>query len=255
MIDVHALPLPNLTPTAWIIAAIAAFCIGLTKSGFGGFGIIAVLLMAEIIPARESTGVVLPMLIAADLMAIGSFHRHVVWIDFWKLLPTTFLGLLTGWFLMGRIPVAIFGHLLGWMVLAMMALVLWQRFDRRVLSSIIHHPMMATGSGFLAGISTMLANAGGPAMTFYLLARGLDKMAFVGTCAWFFFVTNLAKLPMSWSLGLVTLKSLLMNFVLLPLIAAGMLFGKFFLGKIPQAPFEWLLIVMAVASAVKLILS
>jgi hypothetical protein len=241
--------------TIWIIAIIAALCIGLSKAGFGGFGIIAVLLMAGIMPARESTGAVLPMLIAADLMAVGSFHRHVAWKDFWKLLPTTFLGLLAGWFLMGHIPAAIFGHVLGWMVLAMMVLVLWQRFDRRVLASITHHPLLATGSGFLAGISTMLANAGGPAMTFYLLARGLDKMAFVGTCAWFFFVTNLVKLPMSWSLGLITSKSLLLNLFLLPAIAAGMLLGKYFLGKVPQAPFEWLLIVMATASALRLILS
>ena len=255
MIGVHALPLPEFTPEGWIIAAIAALCIGLTKSGFGGFGIIAVLLMAEIISAKESTGAVLPMLISADLMAIGSFHRHVVWKDFWKLLPATFLGLLTGWFLMGRIPEAFFGHLLGLMVLVMMALVLWQRFDRRVLSSIIHHPMMATGSGFLAGVTTMVANAGGPAMTFYLLARGLDKMAFVGTCAWFFFVTNLVKLPMSWSLDLVTPKSLFLDLLLLPLIGTGMLLGRFFLGKIPQAPFEWLLLITATASAIRLICS
>ena len=79
--------------TTWIIAIIAALCIGLSKAGFGGFGLIAVLLMAGIMPARESTGAVLPMLIAADLMAVGSFHRHVAWKDFWRLLPTTFLGL------------------------------------------------------------------------------------------------------------------------------------------------------------------
>ena len=255
MIDLHALPLPDLHFTSWIIAILAAVCIGLTKSGFGGFGVIAILLMAEIIPARESTGAVLPMLIAADLMAIGSFHRHVAWKDFWKLLPTTFLGLCAGWFLMGRVPAAMFGHLLGWMVLAMMALVLWQRFDRRVLSSITHHPLLASLSGFLAGVTTMVANAGGPAMTFYLLARGLDKMAFVGTCAWFFFVTNLVKLPLSWSLGLITQKSLLLNALLLPAVATGMLLGRYFLGKVPQGPFEWLLIVTATASALKLILS
>jgi hypothetical protein len=60
---------------------------------------------------------------------------------------------------------------------------------------------------------------------------------------------------MSWSLGLITTKSLLLNLMLLPAIAIGMLLGKYFLEKVPQAPFEWLLIVMATASALRLILS
>ena len=237
------------------MAACAALCIGFSKAGFGGFGIIAVLLMVELLPPKESTGAVLPMLIAADLMAIGSFHRHVVWRDFWRLLPTTFFGLLAGWFIMDRIPGAIFGHFLGWMVLIMMMLVIWQRFDTRVLSTITHHPLLTICSGFLAGITTMVANAGGPAMTFYLLARRLDKMAFVGTCAWFFFVTNLTKVPLSYNLGLITTTSLALNLVLLPAVAFGMIAGKLLLGKIPQTSFEWLLIFMATASALKLILA
>ena len=251
MID---LSLPELPLASWVMAAIAALFIGLTKAGFGGFGIIAVLLMAEILPAKQSTGAVLPMLIAADLMAIGSFHRHVIWRDFWKLLPTTFFGLLSGWILMDRIPGAIFGHFLGWMILVMMMLVIWQRFDTRVLATITHHPMLAIFSGFLAGITTMMANAGGPAMTFYLLARRLDKMAFVGTCAWFFFITNLTKVPLSYNLGLISKTSLTLNLVLLPIVALGMIAGKLLLGKIPQTSFEWLLILMATASALKLIL-
>ena len=245
--------LPHLPCFSWFLAISAGICFGLTKAGFGGFGIVGVLLMAEVLPPKESTGAVLPMLIAADLMAVGSFHRHVSWHDFWKLLPMTFLGLIAGWLLMGRVPAASFGHFLGWLVLAMMALVLWQRFDRRVLSAITQHPLLATFSGFLAGVTTMMANAGGAAMTFYLLARKLDKMAFVGTCAWFFFVTNLAKVPLSWSLGLISAHSLMLNLFLLPAVALGMITGRLLLGRIPQAPFEWMMIVMALVSSLRMI--
>ena len=251
------MPLPNLTPICWVVAAAAALCVGLTKAGFGGFGLIAVLLMAQVLPAKESTGAILPMLIAADLMAVGSFHRYVSWADFWKLLPATVLGLLAGWLLMNRIPSPIFGHFLGWLILSIMLLVLWQRFDSRfnnsVLTKILRHPTLAWATGLLAGMTTMLANAAGPVMTFYLMARQLEKMAFVGTCAWFFFVTNLLKFPLSWSLGLITLKSLSFNLLLLPAVALGMLVGRFFLKKIPQGPFDWLLVVMALASALRLI--
>ena len=237
------------------MACIAALCIGLTKAGFNGCGLIAVLLMAEIMPAKESTGAVLPMLIAADLMAIGVYRKHVAWKEFWRLLPTTFLGLLAGWILMKMIPDHLFGHFLGWMILVMMAVVLWQRLDRRILSGVMHHPVLAMVSGFIAGVTTMMANAGGPAMTFYLLAKNFDKMAFVGTCAWFFFLTNLTKVPLSWNLGLISMSSLTLNLVLLPAVVAGLVLGRFLLGKIPQASFDWLLLVMSTAVAIRMILA
>ncbi len=245
--------LPGFSAQACALAALAAFCCGLAKSGFGGFGLITVLLMAMILPAKESTGAVLPLLIAADLMAIGGFHRHVNWREFRRLLPSTLMGVLSGWLLMGRIPDSLFAAFMGWMILAMMVVVVWQRLDSRVLDAVMHHPGLSTLSGFGAGVSTMMANAGGPAMTFYLLAKKFDKMAFVGTCAWFFFVTNLSKVPLSINLGLMSSSSLMLDLVLLPVVAAGFFLGKRLLGRIAQGHFDWLLVFMAVASAVKLI--
>ncbi|MEI7963252.1 MAG: sulfite exporter TauE/SafE family protein, partial [Verrucomicrobiota bacterium] len=69
--------LPHLSQQAWLLVAFSAFCIGFTKAGFGGFGLIAVLVMALAFPAKESTGAVLPMLIMADFMAISVYRRHV----------------------------------------------------------------------------------------------------------------------------------------------------------------------------------
>lgn len=236
-------------------AVIAAFCTGLSKSGFGGFGILTVLLMASLMPARESTGAVLPMLIVADLMAIGAFRKHADRRELGRLIPATLAGLLAGWILMTRIPERDFGRFLGWVVLSMMLLVLWQRFDRRILSTVLRHRSLAALSGFLAGVTTMVANAGGPAMTFHLLARRFDKMAFVGTSAWFFFIVNVLKVPISLNLGLISRSSLTLDLVLLPAIILGMELGRFFLGKIPQGPFEWLLLVTGIAAALRLILS
>jgi uncharacterized membrane protein YfcA len=119
----------------------------------------------------------------------------------------------------------------------------------------MHHPLLSTFSGFSAGVSTMMANAGGPAMTFHLLTKRFDKMAFVGTSAWFFFVINLTKVPLSLNLGLMSRSSILLNLMLLPSIVLGFITGKTLLGKVSQKPFEWLVVLMAIASAIKLILS
>ena len=247
--------IPFLTPFQWSIAACAALFIGLTKSGFAGFGLLIVSLMAMILPAKESTGAVLPLLIVADLMAVSGFRHHVDWKEIRSLLPATLPGLIAGWWLLDMIPGRIFGHVLGWMILAMMALIVWQRVDRRVLVTIMNHPALASFSGFLAGLSTMMANAGGPAMTFHLLARRFDKMAFVGTCGWFFFITNLIKIPFSISLGLISPSSLLLDLCLIPAVAAGFLLGKAVLGRIPQGPFDLMLLIMSLAASLKLVLS
>jgi uncharacterized membrane protein YfcA len=239
----------------WIMLLAGAFSCGLSKGGFAGFGMIMILLMAMVIPPKESTGAVLPLLIAADLMAIGGFRRHVDWRELRGLLPSTFAGLVAGWLLMARIPDSLFGPVLGWMILAMMVLVVWQRLDRRILDAVMHHRLLSSFSGFAAGVSTMMANAGGPAMTFHLLTKRFDKMAFVGTSAWFFFVINLTKVPLSLNLGLISRSSLLLDLMLVPSIAVGFLTGKFLLGKVSQKPFEWLVVLMATASAIKLILS
>ena len=254
-----ALPSPfPLEFAGQICILVAALCIGLTKAGFSGFSLVAILLMAQVYPAKESTGAVLPMLILADLMAIGAYRKHVDWQELWRLLPATVLGLLAGWVLLDRIPGVIYGRVLGWMILCMMLLLLWQKLDRRVLGTVLkellQHPLLATFSGFLAGVTTMMANAGGPAMTFHLLARNFDKMTFVGTCAWFFFFTNLAKVPLSLGLGLITRSSLLLDLLLLPAIALGMVAGRFLLGRVSQSLFETLALLMALAAALRLIL-
>ena len=237
----------------WLLSIGAALCIGLTKAGFGGFGLLFVSFMAMILPAKESTGAVLPLLLAADLMAVRGFRHHADWKEIRALLPATIPGLIAGWWLLDTVPGPIFGQVLGWMILAMMALVVWQRLDRRILGAVMRHRGLAAFSGFLAGISTMMANAGGPAMTFHLMARRFDKMSFVGTCAWFFFITNIIKVPFSVSLGLISHSSLVLDFCLLPAVGAGFLLGKAVLGKIPQAPFEWILVATATASAIRLI--
>ena len=53
----------------------------------------------------------------------------------------------------------------------------------------------AAGYGASAGFATTVANAAGPVMNLYLLARRLPKHEFVATGAWFFFAVNLSSSP------------------------------------------------------------
>jgi hypothetical protein len=107
--------------------------------------------------------------------------------------------------------------------------------------------------GFIAGVTTMLANAAGPVMGLYLLAVALPKDAFVGTAAWFFLLVNLAKVPFSAQLGLITPATLTFNALLLPAIAAGLLLGREVVARLPQRFFNSLVLVFAIAAALRLL--
>jgi hypothetical protein len=65
----------HFTPLQWTFSIIAALCLGVSKTGFTGISLLGVALMAEIWPARESTGVILPMLIFADFFAVFFFRN------------------------------------------------------------------------------------------------------------------------------------------------------------------------------------
>jgi len=246
--------MPDLSSHAWLLAALAAICTGLSKSGFGPFGLLTVILMAEVLPARESTGVVLPLLIFADILGVLSFHEHSSWKILRALLPATLVGILTGWWIMPHIPAEFFGHTLGWIILVLIGIILLQRLRPQLLNWITTHPLLGLGCGWAAGITTMLANAAGPITAFYFLSQRQTKMVMVGTGAWFYFAINVAKLPFSWQLGLLNGPSMLLDLLLLPGVLLGFWIGRSFLKKVSQNLFEWILILMALGAALRMIL-
>ena len=245
----------DLTPVDWVLAVLAAIGIGMAKAGFGGLGMLAILIMARVLPARESTGAILPMLILADIFAVYAYRRHAKGSLVLRMLPPAAAGIICGWLLMPHIPAQVFGPLIGWLTLALIALVLLQKFAPRLMNLAVEHPGIAWPFGWLAGSTTMIANAAGPVMTIYLLACRLPKFEFVGTAAWFFFAINLLKVPFSASLGLINSASLTLNLWLAPAVIGGLVAGRWMLGKINQAVFEWLMIVFSLLGAVRLIFS
>ncbi len=248
--------MPDLThPANWAIALAAAVCVGMAKTGFGGLGIVSVLLFAQLFPAKASTGALLPLMIFGDLLGVSLYRRHASWPELWRLLPATFAGIVCGWWAMPRIPDSDFGRFLGWFILGLMTLTVLQRRFPKVLLTAADHPLLGLLAGWSTGVATMLANAAGAITAFYFLARRMDKLTFVGTAAWFFLVVNLSKVPFSVQLGLMTGASLKFDLLLLPAVVAGGIAGRLLLRSVPQRLFEWITIGMATAAAIRLILA
>ena len=245
--------MPDLSLHAWLLAFAAAASAGLSKSGFGPFGLLTILFLAEVVPAYQSTGVVLLLLIFADILAVRTYHEHASWKALRALIPATAVGIITGWWLMPRIPTEFFGHTLGWIILILVGIITLQRSRPELLSFVTSHPMLGLGCGWAAGVTTMIANAAGPITAFYFLSQRYTKMVMVGTGGWFYFTINIAKLPFSWDLGLLTKDSILLDLCLLPGVIIGFFIGHTFLKKISQNLFEWILILMVAWAALRLI--
>jgi len=241
-------------PQAWALAIFAAFCVGMAKTGLGGLGLLAVVAFAELIPAKESTGALLPLLIFGDILGVAIYRRHANWSDLAKLLPATMVGIIFGWWLMPLIPDDAFIPLLGWLIIGAVGAfaVLQARYPQLLLAA-SRHSALGLLAGFSAGVATLLANAAGGITSFYFLARRLDKMTFVGTAAWFFLIVNLCKVPFSIHLGLITHSALRLDLMLLPAVLLGGLAGRFLLGRISQKMFERATILLAAVGALRLI--
>jgi uncharacterized protein len=228
----------------------AAFLTGFSKAGVPGIGILIPLLAAMAMPARVSTGFILPVLVEGDCVAVAYWRRKAAWGSLLRILPWTALGVVGGYFLMGALSDAVFKPLLGGMILAIVALDLARRALGIELRS--DNRVLAAAIGVLAGVFTMLANAAGPVMTVYLLAMKLPKEDFVGTSAWFYFIVNLFKLPFSLALGLVTLSTLKIDLMLLPIVIAGSFVGVLVMKRLPQKAFNIIAQALAIVGGLKL---
>jgi len=237
----------------WLAATAGALCIGMNKGGLTGIGILPVLLFAVVFQAKESTGFILPLLIVGDLCAIGVYRRVVIWKVFWLLLPPALVGIVLGYCLMDRISESAFGPLIGWIIIALIALQFLRSALGEKLDHIFESHGFGIGMGVLAGFTTMLANAAGPVSTLYFLSVRLPKWNLIGTSAWFFFVINLCKVPFSAQLGLTNTTSLTLALMLAPLVVVGFLAGKYLAGVMPQKVFEWFLLGCTAVGALKLI--
>jgi uncharacterized protein len=107
-------------------------------------------------------------------------------------------------------------------------------------------------AGFLAGATTMVANAAGPVTMIYLLSMRLPKKEFIGTSAWYFFILNWLKVPFSISLGLITVPSLGFDALLVPAVVGGAFLGLYLAKGIPEKAFMIAVQALTFLSAVRM---
>lgn len=259
--------LPEISGFAWCALAAGAFLVGLSKTALPGANTISVALFAAALPAKTSTGALLLLLLAGDALALIAWRRHADWQALLWMLPAVVLGLAAGALFLAMAGDDEVRRLIGVLVLLLTGVAVWRR--RRPAAVAPPSPdgddapgqgpratrvgRAAWGYGSLGGFTTMVANAGGPVMSLYLLSTRLPVAAFLGTSAWFFAIMNVMKLPVSVSLGLITPAVVRVDALLLPALLVGGLVGWWAIGRIPQRLFENAVLGMTAAGGVYLL--
>ena len=236
-----------------MLALVAATGIGIGKSGLAGMSLVHVLIFAFLFGARDSTGVVLPMLLVGDVCAVRIFHRHARWGYVRRMLPPACVGVVCAALLMRTLDDAVYKPIIGVTILVLTTVQIVRMLRPQWFGNVPHAWWFAWTLGLTAGGATMLANAAGPIFTIYCLAIALPKFELVGTSAWFFFIINAFKVPFSVALGLIHGQTLALNAVLSPAILVGIFIGRWMTTHIPQRLFDGLLLAFAAVAALRLI--
>ena len=118
----------HLEPWQWALAVLGAFIAGVAKTGIAGLGILCVAIFANILPAKQATGLVLPLLIFGDIFAVASYRQHTVWRHLWRLFPWTILGAILGTLALGRLDDAAVRCLIGGIIVLMFVLHVWRKW-------------------------------------------------------------------------------------------------------------------------------
>lgn len=232
----------------WCLILLAAFIIGLSKAGVKGIDMLNVTLMALVFGSKASTGVVLPLLCIADVLAVKYYHRHAQWSHFWKLLPWMVIGILVGVFVGKDLDEAVFRKIMAAIIIVTVVIMLVLEFRKEFKVS--HNQLFAGGMGLVSGFTTMLGNLAGAFSNLYFLALRMPKNDFIGTAAWVFLVINLFKLPFQvlvWKN--VTGATLWIDLLLLPSLLLGFFLGIRIVARIGDDNYRKVVIVLTLIGA------
>ena len=228
---------------AFFIAFGCSVLLGIAKSGIKGLAVLIVTGLALVHGARESTGILIPLLICGDILAVIYYKQHVKWVYLLRLLPWMVVGVLVGVVSGKDLPEDLFKS--GMAVIILFSVIMMYYWERNKERKLPTHGSFAALMGIMAGFTTMVGNLAGAFSNIYFLAIRLPKNEFIGTAAWLFFFINLFKVPFHiWSWGTINETSFKISLSLIPAVVIGFGLGVFLVKKINNNKYRKLILLL-----------
>ena len=221
----------------WFYAAAvpAMIVLGISKGGFAAIGILAVPILSLVISPIQAAGIVLPILVLSDLVAVvsywGVFDRRTLAI----MLPGAMIGILIGYLTASWVTENEIRLIVG---VISVAFALNYFFRHRIGDAAAPHNVpkgvfWATVTGFTSFVS----HAGGTPFQMYVAPLRLAPRLFAGTGVLLFAVVNAVKTVPYFLLGQFDAQNLTMSAVLLPISIPATFLGVWLVKRIDANAF------------------
>ena len=233
----------NFLSYSFLIGALSSFLLGIAKAGVKGIAALIVAGLALAYGAKESTGILMPLLICGDIFAVLYYKRYVKWKYILMLIPWMILGVLFGVVTGNYISEKLFQYGMALIIILSVSLMFY--WDIRKKNTIPKNIIFGPSMGLLAGFTTMIGNLAGAFSNIYFLAMRLPKNEFIGTSAWLFFIINIFKIPfhvLFWKT--ITIESLIISSRLIPFVIIGLIIGVFIVKKIENKNYRKLILIL-----------
>ncbi|AVF04145.1 MULTISPECIES: sulfite exporter TauE/SafE family protein [Devosia] len=235
-------------PVFVTIAVIAVLVVGLSKAGLlGGLGVVGVPLLTLVMAPREAAGMMLPVLLCMDAVAIWMYRKECDWILIRIMLPGAAIGTLLGWALWAVVSDAVVLLMVGVVTLLFVLDAILPL--RKKLEGLPPSKPWGVFWGGVAGFTSFISHTGGPPFQIYTLPRRLPPAVYAGTTAFFFAIVNTAKLVPYYFLGQLNVQNLTLSAALAPIGVLGVFIGIYLVRRIDAKLFYriayWLVFLLA----------
>jgi uncharacterized membrane protein YfcA len=241
------------TPLLILVVSTAVLLYGFSKTAMPVAGVLAGPMLAVALGATTASGFIMPLLLLGDMFALARYRQHANWSLIVKLIPGVLVGILLTAALFKFVDAHTLGRIIGVLILTSLVLEIWRRHNPRAEEDEHPHRLAVGFFGTLAGMTTMAANAGGTAMTLYLVNMRVSMLAFMGTFAWFFFILNALKVPFLVGLGFLNADSLRADLWFVPVLVGGALLGYGIFQKMNERVFTNVALALSAVASVWLI--
>lgn len=240
-------------PFTLAMAVLAVVILGLAKGGFSGLGALATPLLALALPPVTAAAILLPVLLAQDVVSVWTFRRSWDrWIVAW-MLPGAALGIGLGALYAASVNEAQLLLALGAITLAFGLYRLWLERGGRIVAASTSPGWVGTLFGVATGVTSQIAHAGGPPFQMWVTPRRLEHIRFVGTSTMTFAALNLMKVPSYLALGALNRQALTAAAALIPLAVVSTLVAVRVIRRLDSARFYRIVYWLMVALGARLV--
>ena len=239
-------------PIFYLAAIPAVILVGLAKGGFAGVGVLAMPLLALVMPPIRAASIMLPVLILQDAISLWFYRRTFDRQNLAIMVPGACIGIGLGYVFASYVSDAAIEFAVGIIAVVFAArhLLHLRKTDHEPKRG---HPVLGVFWGGVAGFVSMIANAGAPPFQVYVLPQRLPRDVFVGTGVFFFAAVNWIKTPAFFALGLFTRENLATSMVLLPLAAFATWLGVWLVRRVSVERFYKIIYATMAVVGLKLI--